>query len=185
MFKIYDKRQTKNARLSNYIDAIKVQLLMDAFIKPQFNYCPLVWMFHDRRANTKLNKVRERALQIASKDSGNNSVNKSLTIHQRNLQLLMIEIFKTKNNLTPTFMKDIFAVKNSYCSLRNQNHLQLPKVRTTIYGTENIQFRGCSLWSSLPNSLKDSDILQEFKRQIKQWNIMSCNCTLCKFLLRI
>ena len=57
---------------------------------------------------------------------------------------------------------------------------QLPKARTTIYGTENIQFRGCSLWSSLPNSLKDSDTLQEFKRKIKQWNRMPCNCRLCK-----
>ena len=55
------------ARLSNYIDPIKLQLLMDAFIKSQFNYCPFVWMFHDRRANAKLNKVFERALRIACK----------------------------------------------------------------------------------------------------------------------
>ena len=81
-------------------------------------------MFDDRRANTKLNKDCERALRIACKDSGNNSVNKSLTIHQRNLQLLMIEIFKTKNNLNPTFMKDIFAEKSSYYSLRNPNRFE-------------------------------------------------------------
>ena len=109
------------ARLSNYIDPIKLKLLMDAFIKSQFNYCPLVWMFHDRRANAKLNKVSERALRIACNDSEINSVNnsmnnycidkKSLTVHQRNLQLLMIEIFKTKNNLNPTFMKDILQLK--------------------------------------------------------------------------
>ena len=102
----------------------------------------------------------------------------------RNLQLLMIEIFKTKNNLNPTFMKDIFAVKNNYYSLRNTNHLQLPKVRTTIYGIENIQFRGCSLWSSLPNSLKDSDTLQEFKRRIKHWDEICCNCRLCKVFIK-
>ena len=120
------------ARLSNYIDPIKLKLLMDAFITSQFNYCPLVWMFHDRTANAKINKVTERALRIACNDSGNNSMNnycnynKSLTVHQRNLQLLMIEIFKTKNNLNPTFMKDIFVVKNSYYSLRNPNHFQLP-----------------------------------------------------------
>ena len=80
-------------------------------------------MFHDRRANAKLNKIFERALQIACNDSGNNSENnsennsannycspnKSLTIHQRNLQLLLIEIFKSKNNLNPTFMKDVFT----------------------------------------------------------------------------
>ena len=111
------------ARLFNYIDPIKLKLLMDAFITSQFNYCPLVWMFHDRRANAKINKVTERALRIACNDSGNNSMNnycnynKSLTVHQCNLQLLMIEIFKTKNNLNPTFMKDIFVVKNSYYSL--------------------------------------------------------------------
>ena len=63
-------------------------------------------MFHDRRVNAKINKVFERALRIACNDSGNNSgnnsennsvnnycnPNKSLTIHQRNLQLLVREI---------------------------------------------------------------------------------------------
>ena len=89
-----------------YIDPIKLRLLMNAFIKSQFNYCPLAWMFHDRRANAKGNKTFERALRIACNDCGNTSVNtccnlnKSLTIHQRNLQLLMMEIFKTKNNFS-------------------------------------------------------------------------------------
>ena len=173
------------ARLSNHIDPIKLQLIIDALIKSQFNYCPLVWMFHDRRANTKLNKVCERALRIACKDSGSNSVNKSLTIHQRNLQLLAIEIFKTKNNINPTFMKDVFAEKYNYYSLRNPNHLQLPKARTTIYGTENIQFRGCSLWSSLPNSLKDSDTLQEFKKKYNSGTECLATADCAKFILKI
>ena len=79
----------------------------------------------------------------ASNDSGNNSantyynLNKSLIFHQRNLQLLMIEVFKKKNDLNPPFMKDIFAEIKSYYSLQKPIHLQLPKVRTTIYGTEN------------------------------------------------
>ena len=92
-------------------------------------------MFHDRTINAKVNKIRERALRIVCKDSGNvflNNVNSSVTTHKRNLQLLMIEIFKTKNDLNPTFMKSIFAERDSYYSLRNVNDLQLPKVRTTI-----------------------------------------------------
>ena len=155
------------ARLSNYMDPVKLRLLMDAFIKSQFIYCPLVWMFHDRTINSNVNKIRERALRIVCKDSGNDFLyicNNSVTTHQRNLQLLMIEIFKTKNDLNPTFMKDIFAERVNYYSLRNTNHLQLPKVRTKIYGTENIQYRGCLLWSSLPSFLKDSSTIQEFKR---------------------
>ena len=63
------------------------------------NYMLKTVILH-RKANPKLNQVFERALRIACKDSGNNSLNtyrnlnKSATIHQRNLQLLMIEIFK-------------------------------------------------------------------------------------------
>ena len=53
------------ARPSNYIDPIKSKLLMDASIQLQFNYCPLVWMSHDRRTNAKLNKVFLKALRIA------------------------------------------------------------------------------------------------------------------------
>ena len=173
------------ARLST--DPVKLKLLMDAFIKSPFNYCPLVWMFHDRTINSKVNKIRERALRIVCKDSGNdfvNNVNTSVTTHQRNLQLLMIEIFKTKNDLNPTFMKDIFAERDNYYSLRNINHLQLPKVRTTIYGTENIQYRGCLLWSTLPSFLKDSSTIQEFKRKIKQWNGDSCTCRLCRVFIK-
>ena len=50
----------------------------------------------------------------ACKDSGNdflNSSNKSLAIHEHNLQLLKIEILKTKNNLNLTVMKESFAEK--------------------------------------------------------------------------
>ena len=123
-----------------------------------------------------------RALRIACNDSGNNSVNKSLTIHQQNLQLLMTDIFKTKNNLNPIFMKNIYATKNNYYSLRN--HLPLSKVRATKYGTENNQLRGCSLWSSLPNSLKDSDSLQEFKRRINSGREVAAAADCAKILLR-
>ena len=54
------------ARLSSYTDPAKLKLLMDAFIKLQFNY---------RTINSKLNKIREQALQIVCKDSGNDFVN--------------------------------------------------------------------------------------------------------------
>ena len=43
------------ARLSNYIDSIKAEILMNSFISSQFNFCPLVWIFSDRATNAKLN----------------------------------------------------------------------------------------------------------------------------------
>ena len=36
----------------------KLNILMRAFITSQLNYCPLIWMFHNRTLNNKINKSR-------------------------------------------------------------------------------------------------------------------------------
>ena len=85
---------------------------MNFFIRSQFDYCPLLWMFHDRANNSKLNCIHEGVLRLVCKysESELEKLKKKYgTIHQHNLQLLMIEIFKTKNNLNPIFMKTIFT----------------------------------------------------------------------------
>ena len=50
------------ARLSNYMSFEKEKILLEAFVQSQFGYCPLTWMFHGRRANSKVNHIHERAL---------------------------------------------------------------------------------------------------------------------------
>ena len=36
------------ARISKYLDKDKLRIIMKSFITSQFNYCPLVWMFHSK-----------------------------------------------------------------------------------------------------------------------------------------
>ena len=76
------------ARLSTYINPIKLEILVNSFIKSQFNYRPLVWMFHDRVLNSKLNLIQERVLRLVCKGSETEYeklMNKTFTIHQHNL----------------------------------------------------------------------------------------------------
>ena len=40
---------------------------MKAFAESQFGYCPLIWMFHSRGLNNKINRIHERALRITDK----------------------------------------------------------------------------------------------------------------------
>ena len=69
-----------------------------AFIKPQHRYCPLVWMFHGRQINDKINKLHERALREVKgyfKGSENLLIkDKSSMINHQNIQSLAIEIYK-------------------------------------------------------------------------------------------
>ena len=51
-------------RIAHYMDFEKRRSLMKAFVISQFNYCPLIWMFHNRALNNRINKIHERALRL-------------------------------------------------------------------------------------------------------------------------
>ena len=42
--------------------------IFNAIIKPQFNYCPLIWMFCTRISKNMINKIHERALRLRLND---------------------------------------------------------------------------------------------------------------------
>ena len=116
---------------------------MKAFIKSQFGYFTLVWMFHCRALNNKINRLHERGLRLVYKDV-NLSFQQlldndgSVTIHQRNLQKLATEMYKLKNNLSPVVMKSILPeCKNPY-KLRSENPFQTDNIRRVYNGTETI-----------------------------------------------
>ena len=92
-------------RVSKYISLQKRRILMKSFITSQFNYCPIVWTYHDRSLNNKAN-TSMKGLFIVYQDfqlsfSALLVKNNSFTIHQKKLQLLAIEIFKVKMNISP------------------------------------------------------------------------------------
>ena len=51
-------------RIASFMSFEKLRTLMKAYIEPQFNYFPLIWMFHSRIMNQKINRVHERALSV-------------------------------------------------------------------------------------------------------------------------
>ena len=52
------------SRISNQLNDSEKNLLFNAVVKSQFNYCPLVWIFCSKISNNMINKVHERALRV-------------------------------------------------------------------------------------------------------------------------
>ena len=147
-------------RVAHYMNLAQRRLIMNAFIFSQFGYCPLVWMFHSRKLNNRINNIHERALRIVYRDYESTfqqllKQNKSVSIHQRNLQILATEIFKTKNGLNPVIMEDVFKFKNLTYNFRNAETLNRSNINSVKYGTETITSLGAKIWKILPNDCKE------------------------------
>ena len=102
-------------RISSHINTDKKTLLYKSIIKSQFAYCPLVWMFCFRQSNNLTNKVYERALKLIYQDNCNFQVllqkQHDFSIHQRNLQVLVTEIYKIVNGIAPPTMNSLFTFR--------------------------------------------------------------------------
>ena len=69
-------------------------------------------MFCDRTLNAKIKRLHERALQIAYNDYISPFEDLlvkdgSVTIHEKKLRSLVMEMFKIKNKLSPPFICDL------------------------------------------------------------------------------
>ena len=126
-------------------------------------------MFHSRKINNLLNSSHERAWRVVYRDYNTAfsellSKDKSVTIHQRNLQLLATEIFNTKSELNPKIM---------FTSLKIGN------VKTVYYGTESLTYSSAKIWNLLPNEYKELKSLSTFKSRISNWVTDECPRRMC------
>ena len=59
-----NNKLTAIVRFINLLSFEKSRTLIKSFVESQFGYCPLVWMFHNRKENNKINRLHERSLRI-------------------------------------------------------------------------------------------------------------------------
>ena len=95
--------------------------VLNSSIASHLSYSPLVCMFHGWRLNNRINHIHEPDVKVIYKDCNSSFTellrqDNSLTIHQRNLKLLVREMFKVKIGVAPDIMKEIFEIDN-----RNKN----------------------------------------------------------------
>ena len=111
--------------MASFLKFEQRKLLLNVFITVQFSYAPVIWMFHSRKLNSRINHKQERALRLVYKDYTGSFdelllKDDSFRIHHRNLQKPSIDIFKVKLGLAPEIMKNIFPIIENPYDLRNK-----------------------------------------------------------------
>ena len=114
----------------------KRRILMNAFFKSQFSYCPLVSMCHSRANNDKINKLHERCLRIIYSDKQSSfkillEKDGSVSVPNRNLQILATEIYQIKNDQSSLIVTELFKQRNEQTyNLRKNSQFTIPPLRT-------------------------------------------------------
>ena len=132
----------------------------------------MIWMFCRKQDYLEVEKIHYKALKIVynSNECYEELLiqNNEISIRQKQLRTLATEIYKSLTDVNPDFMKNYFPIE------------EIPSARSTYYGINSIHFRACVLWNKLPNSLKESQLLPEFKNKIKTIGKIDCSCTICR-----
>ena len=153
--------------------------------KYPIKYVPLIWMFTSKNSMLKINKIHRRTLRVVYDDYSSTyeellASHNDISIHQKHLKHLAIEVYKSLTNLNPEFMWPFFKNKSIPYNLRNGNICILPPARSSHYGINSVQFWGSLLWNNLPISVKESVSVKEFKQKLNHVQKIHCSCVACR-----
>ena len=109
-------------------------------------------MFHGGGVNNKINHLHERSIRIVYND--NNSSFKELlkndnsfTVHHRNLQSLVTELFKVTKNLSNTIMNDMLQTRTLPYNLKSNTDFAWSSVNTSRFDLNSLRYFASKVWN--------------------------------------
>ena len=120
------------ARTTKFASPIQRQTLLNSFIKSQFSYCPLIWMFKSKGLNKKINRIHKKSLRLILKnhqstlDEMLDTLNEK-TIHQRWFNRLLTEVYKFLNGYSTDIKNDALHLRQNTYNLQTFNAFDVPR----------------------------------------------------------
>ena len=97
-----------------------------------------------------------------------------MSLHGLHLRLLLTEIH--------FFMRPCFKYRQVPYNLRRGPVRFTPPRRSSIYSTNSVHFHGSLIWNKLPNLVKSTRSIPEFKNILKKIGNIDCGCMMSRKL---
>ena len=164
-------------RIKKYLDPKMRLMFYNAYILPHFDYCCSIWGNCCNYLLETLLKLQKRAARIIVDEydfmtpsvelfekSGIIPITKRIQYHQ---SLLM---FKVKHKQVPEYVSNLVLpahTSQSYTTrFSSSDNYIVPKHNTELYKT-SFSYSGPKTWNSLPDKIKTSSCLSDFKQSYK------------------
>ena len=160
------------SKIKTYLPQEHRLLYYNSYIKPQFDYCSVIWSNSSNFNINKVNKLQRRACKLILLNDYN-SLNESL----EQLNILSFDqgvflnkakiMYKIYNNLAPSYLHEMFQMRavnleSTLSNLRSvaNKHYILPHAKCNIF-KGSLSFSGVLVWSSIPLDIKNSNFITD------------------------
>ena len=162
-----------------------LQILATEIFKTKNSLNPLIRLFASKTAINKILKIHYRTLQVVYSEYHKSceehlQINKDISIHQKHLRILALEVYKRIMHFNPEFVWDCFNTNPIPYNLRKGSRFLIPPAKSVNFGINSITFKGSLLWNNLPLRCRNSQAIDDFKFELKNLREIHCTCTVCR-----
>ena len=159
--------------------------MINSFVYSSFNYCPLVCHFCSCESSQKIEKIQKRCLRLVLDDYESNygnliKKNGTTAMEIKRLRALATEIFKTINNINPSYKENILTPKIK-AKIRPHDIIVRHHNAATD-GDKSLSALGSKIWNKFPTNIKSLTSITKFKEYIRTWFGPSCKCNVCRMV---
>ncbi|XP_057187413.1 uncharacterized protein LOC130552818 [Triplophysa rosa] len=163
------------AKLRNILSVADAEKLIHAFVTSRLDYCNALLSGCPASSINKLQLVQNAAARVLTTSRKYNHITPMLsTLHwlpikyRIDFKVLLIT-YKALNGLAPTYITELLPHYNRSRSLRSQNSrlLKTPRITKSTKGGRAFSYVAPKLWNSLPDTIRGSDTLSQYKSRLK------------------
>ena len=152
-------------KIKNYVSNKQLKEIYYAYFQSYLEYCILVWGNMEERGEGELEKLCRRGrkcLENKNNDNGTEEIMNMKELYEYKLAILMYKRMKMG-----LYEESIEVERRENArNLREGRQWLVPKIRTE-QGRQSIDFRGIRYWVEIPQQIRESISLREFKIKIK------------------
>ncbi|KAK3085690.1 hypothetical protein FSP39_007270 [Pinctada imbricata] len=162
-------------RIRKYLTTDASKTLVNALVTSRLDYGNAL-LYGVKKANVaSLQMVQNTAARLISKTKRSAHVTPILIelhwlpVEFRSQYKILLFVFKALKGMAPIYLRDLIKPYVPSRSLRSESALllEIPSVRTKTYGERRFDRSAAILWNSLPMTLRKTDSLPAFKRNLK------------------
>ena len=163
------------SHLRTYLSIKESSTLASAFILSRLDYCNALLAGANNDKLQRLQRIQNNAARLVLKKRKYDHVTPLLRelhwlpIKARIEYKLAITCFKSLNCNFPSYISELLVPYTPSRTLRSshRNNFVVPRVHLKNFGERAFSFSGPSTWNALPEKIKKTTSLEQFKKSLK------------------